>query len=432
MNVLLTALCLHAVTAVSPLSFRLSTLLQERFGYSRYTDSALNGLPDFIYYDNLLRPAGQLDFKLRQVTLQAIYQPQFLFRMQFPQPPNTGPTHPIIYHRFTLRGTAGSIDNFYASGTAFLSLGSIDLANADNETDATSEFGSTIVPPSASAIATFYTLRGNGRVEKTLGHDWRFIITELLSDIHSQSNSLISSLNPGFDTGRPNAPVSLKTQLRSETLNTFERKYPDDSRLLLNLGLTALNFPAQSAYIGVSPSVGVNRPLGPLTTMTLRGGAMKYWGNPYPGRYLTPRYIPIADLMLNKRFTDFGLPRLTGQVHFTMAPFYDLLFGLLWPRTQLMLLGMYEFTRDLRLSANVRAYTYEYFDGNHWVPLQKGRYKYVTQAELRLRYVQSKALTFESGVRMTDRFLVPSNTQPQSHRQGFFVFAGVTAALVVD
>ena len=431
MNLLVPLLCLQAVTAVSPLSLRLTLLVQERLGHSHYTDQVLAGLPDYTYYDNLVRPALQVDLKARRATLQGIYQPQFLFRIPFPSTPNSGFAHPIIYHRLTLRGSLGSVDDFFLSGTAFFSMGTVDLANVGNVTG-DEEFGTTILPPSGTAVASLYTLRGNARVEKTIGHNWRAVVTELVSDIHSRANSLISEVNPGFDVGSPGVPVSVKTQLRSESLASLQREFPDASRLSFNFGLTALNFPAQSAYIGLSPSLGYSRRLGALTNLTLRGGAMKYWGNPFPGRYLTPHYIPIAEVTLSRQFSDLGLPRLTGQAQFTMAPFYDLLFGLLWPRTQLILLGIYDFSRDLKLSNTVRAYTYEYFDGSRWIPLQKGRYKYVTQLESRLRYTQSKLLTFEAGVRLTDRYLVPSNTQRQAHRQEIFVFAGVTVALTTD
>jgi hypothetical protein len=434
MTVLPVLLALHTALIGVPLDLKLEADLQLRGGYSQTPfitgpDSAplLNvggtgaGAPEF---NTIVTPAVALTLKQANFLFSIGYQPRLFFDL-------LAATAPSVFHGVNLAMTLGRSADWLLTVGANASVGGLNFGQAGQ---ALNEFSGSLRPGTTSSALDFLSLAAYARVEHPLNADWKLSSIQTVSKIStppaSSSNFVAGSVAALTVGGVALPPLQNEVRLDS----AYEATYRLNSFHAFRLDFlgTVASFQATATYLSLSPGVGWDGQVGKYDKLGLKAGVLKYWANPHPGRYLRPQYLITGGIAYEHSFASIDLPRLVGSLEITEQPYYDIIYGDIEPRGTVSAGLTYEVSRELKLRAQVRSYTQEYFTGTHFLPVPKQHDKYVLVGSTEVNYQYAKYLAFRGGLFGLDRSIVPSSTVPYTHVKEFYAYVSVKGTYDVD
>ena len=436
MTLLFTALYLHSAMLASPAELQLKGEVQLRSGYSHSPFAAspdaapllnapVNQASSYTAYV-IASPGAELRLRGRGVRFQLTYSPRLFISLQ-----EVTSTAPTVFHAANFLLTLGQPHDWLVTIGGSVSAGGIDYGQGGQ---VLREFVGAVRAGTGTPPLSTFTLGAFVGAERSLGRAWKFSTLESVNKFGSPTTST-QAAQP-LPTTDPNvvaaAPISLQSMQRAETRNTLTYRIDSEQSVMVGADASFVEFPGINTYLGVTPSLGWQGGIGKLTDLTLKIGVMKYWINPAANHYAQVRYMSVFEASVQRSFADVGLPRLSGRLSVAEGPYYDIIFGQLFPRGTATASATYAFSQKLEGRVELRDYTEAYFDGSRFVPIQKGRDKNVAILTTQLKYKYSPWLSYTGGIFGINRWIEPSAAVPYTSLQEVYLFLGVTGTYDVE
>lgn len=331
-----------------------------------------------------------------------------------------------LLHRGTATYSVGDPHVLRMTSSFNASVGKLDAIQADTLVE-----NSGLTPGQTGQTLNYTSYILVLGVEHVFLRSWHISTLETLSYVDFPGGSQTANFdnNPGLSPAESNA-----SNIQLKALSRNQLTYDFSSRKSANfaLELSDVSYEGTATYFGISPTLGFKNEWSSLSTFSARAGAMHYWANPYPGIVLAPKWLAILELTLDHTFTDWGLPKLKGNVKLTVLPFYNLQFSNLEPRTTLTAQLNYKWSQHWGTILGLRAFTSEYWDFHALIPLQRGHPRNIGILSLSVQYNPTKWLAVTGGGYLSERTFVTGVQQTYSLLQEFYGLVGVTGTWQVN
>lgn len=304
-------------------------------------------------------------------------------------------------------------------GQANLSAGKLDTGNPDALVTESGflpgALGQTVSYLNASAILQF---------KKRFNRNLRLLSIETLGIVQYQISGGTGFFSQMPETGGTNT-VGQQSQLRLIAHQELEYILNSRHSAFVGFDYSDVSYQQTASFPGITPTIGYGlRAAGP-TQLKVRAGFIRYWTNPFPGIWEKPGMLPVADLAVSHTFTSWHLSKLRGNALIGIAPYYNLLFSSLEPRTTVMGQLTYSANRSLDVLATFRFLSSRYYNLKRWNQLQHGHPRDIVMGSVGLRYHYKKYLQIDLTGYATSQTYEASTTQGYTMLRQFYALLGV-------
>ena len=311
---------------------------------------------------------GKLKFGQHQEVFVR-YRPQFLntYRLTLPQTPLQPGAWAgwTTLQRLLLTYKTGQERQLEFYGQANVSAGKLDTGNPDLVQE------SGFLPGALGQLVTYLNANAILQAKRTFGRSFRLLSVQTLSYIQYQVNGASGYFSSMPEIGSSQAEGN-QSQFKLIAHQELEYIFDHKNSFFAGLDYSDVSYETTASFPAVTPTLGYgHRGAGP-SQLKARLGFIRYWTNPFPGVFERPGMFPVADLTVSRTFGDIGLPRLKINGLVGLAPYYNLLFLSLEPRTTVLLQLQYSVLRDLDVRGSFRFLSSRYFNLQHWNQLQHG------------------------------------------------------------
>jgi hypothetical protein len=304
-------------------------------------------------------------------------------------------------------------------GQANLSAGKLDTSNPDA---LVAESG--FLPGALGQTVSYLNASAILQLKKRLGRNVRLLSVETLGIVQYQISGGNGYFSQMPETGGANT-VGEQSQLRLIAHQELEYLLNARHSLFAGLDYSDVSYQQTASFPGISPMVGYGfRGAGP-TQLKIRAGFIRYWTNPFPGIWEKPGTLPVADLAVSHTFTSWRLPKLRGNALVGIAPYYNLLFSSLEPRTTVLGQLTYSVSRSFDVLSTFRFLSSRYFNGRRFVQLQHGHPRNIVMGSAGLRYHWKTYLQVDLTGYATAQTYEPSTTQGYTTLRQFYALLGL-------
>ena len=438
MLAMLGAALLQSLLLASTFDLKLQADAQVRGGYNQTPfitgiDSAplLNATGNgtgSAQFNTVLTPAATFGIKTPRFNLTLGYQPRIFVDMA-----SIATVAPTVFHRAALQLAWGRPQDWQVTGGADISVGGLDFGQAGQ---LAGEFSGSLRPGANSGALGYVSSSAFVKADDYIGTAWHLQSAQSVGRMSTppvvSANYTQTSSGDLFTLQNGSTAPPLQSQARVDSKWLVGYRVNSSHELSVDVLGNITSFQSTATFLSLTPSVGWLSDVSMYDKLSITLGVMKYWTNPFPGRYLNPVYNVVGQLDYQHRFTDFGLPNLTGSMSIGETPYYDIIYGQIQPRGTASLALGYDFSREWKARLQVRDYTQLYWDGRRVRPLGKGRDKNVIVGNVEVNYVLSQNLDFKVGIFGLNRWIVPSGTLPYSQLREYYGFVSVTGTYDVD
>lgn len=331
-----------------------------------------------------------------------------------------------LLHRGTVIYSVGDAHTLRLTSTFNASVGKLDAIQADTLVE-----GSGLSPGRTGQTLNYTSYVLVLGVERIVLRSWHIATTNTLSYVDFPGGSQTADFenNPGL-VPAPQSTSNIQFKALSRNQLTYDFTAKKSANFALEL--SDVSYEATSTYFGVAPTIGFKNNWTSLSSVIVRAGAMHYWANPYPGIVMAPKWLAVLELTLDHTFTDWGLPKLKGNLKLSVLPFYNLQFSDLEPRTTLTAQLNYKWSPKWSTILGIRAFTSEYWDFHSLIRLQRGHPRNIGIVSLTLQYNPNKWIAVTGGGYVSERTFVQGVQQPYNLLQEFYGLVGVTGTWQVN
>ncbi len=369
-------------------------------------------------YNLVVTPNGELRWRARAQEHALSYGPRLFLNLKRPD------TAPTVYHILSARSLWGRPTGVVVALTPTVTIGGLDLGGTGTGSTATpgALYSGSTRPGSINGIPSNYlSLNLSGRVELPVVRGLRLSSTELFSAARSPVRPSL----PQTPQELPTAGGSLLNMTRLDSLNELLYRAPAGGAWRGQLALGWANFPATRSYLSLLPGVAWERGLSRGGRLFGRLGALIYRSGKLPGHFEDTDAIAVVEAGISHSLASLGLPRLRGGAALALGPYYDLVFGLVEPRTTVTLDAAYDWTRLLSTSVQARYYTERY--PGHLVPPRHDRDVVIVTATARGKF--TPWMSGQLGGYTITRRRNPSRTDTTDGSNDYFFFVGLDGTL---
>lgn len=436
---------LHAATVLlwthagAHLDWQLAAREQVRLGLintpalaSRVGGSPSLTQPSVLNVSESVMPSGQVHatFGNRQDLLLR-YQPRIYDNLRYNLPARGVPGSGswlgwAAMHRVLLTYRAGEERTVAFDGQFNLQVGKQDTGDPEflDQNDVGNVSDSGLLPGRLGQLFDSLRLMGVFGLKYRPTRDIRLSTQETLGLMQyrtSQAQGAFAAM-PSLQGGlRP----GIETQLRLYVRNEFEYLLSARHSLFADLDLTNVSYHQTASFPAFSPSVGYGTSWAGPGALKVQVGFIKYWVNPLPGIFEKPHVLPTANLTFAQSFARVGLPKLTGNVLMGIAPYYNILFSDLEPRSTITTQLSYGFSRELSLMGTFRLLSSRIHNLRRWNTLQRGHQRNYMLASVALRYNWRSILDFNVSVFGSSQSYQYSATVPYTQMRSLYVITSL-------
>lgn len=370
----------------------------------------------------IVAPSGQvhLTFTRAKQDLLLRYQPRVLNTFQYmPTGGISQWTGWSAMHRALLQYGAGDEHNLELKASINFATGKLDTNESGTEVEQ-----SGILPGRLGSLVDYTNVNGTFALTHRLNRWLRLSSTQRLGFIQypaNPSSAYFADMPALVSSNRG----SNETQLRIGTRETAEYIVGQRDSVFLDLEFLDVSYQETASYPAFMPAVAYSHEFNSVSKLRLHGGVMKYWTNPVPGIIKKPRYLTVADVTFDHSFISLGLPHLSAHLTAGLAPFFNLQYSSIEPRTTVLMQLTYATTPHLAFTGSARLLSSVFAGFSGLQSLPGGHPKNIYLLNLGVHYSYRDILTVDANAYASDQTYQASATQPFSELRQVYMMLGV-------
>lgn len=388
--------------------------------------------PNVVNFSASLMPSAQLHGTFAdEQDLLVRYQPRLYDSLRYTPAGGGAPSQAdwtgfAAMHRVLLTYRAGNERQLAFNTQLNFQVGRQDVGDPENldQTDLGNVSDAGLLPGRLGTLFNYTNLMGIFALKHRPSRYLRISTQETLGLMQYRTGQSL-----GYFAAMPNlrggTGAGLETQFRLYVRTELEYLLDSRSSLFADLDLTNVSYHQTASFPAFNPSVGYGTSYAGPGRLKVQAGFLKYWVNPLPGIYERPGYFPTLNLTLSQTFSQIGLPKLTANVLLGLAPYYNILFGNLEPRSTVTVQLNYALTRELSLMGTFRGLSSKYHNLRRWNTLQRGHQRNYILASVAMRYNWRNLLDFNFSVYGSTQSYQYSATVPYTQMRSVYVITSL-------
>ena len=370
----------------------------------------------------IVAPSGQLHltFNRAKQDLLLRYQPRVLDTLQY-IPGGGGHSWSgwSAMHRVLLQYAVGEERSLELKAAINFAAGKLDT----NEPGTAVE-QSGILPGRLGSLIDYTNVRGTFALTHRLNRWLRLSSTQTAGIIQYPANPGLGYFaNMPALTGATTA--GNETQLRIGSREEAEVIVDARNSIFVDMEFLDVSYQETASYPSFIPAAAWTHQFSTVSKLRLHGGVMKYWTNPVPGIIKKPRFLTVADVTFDHTFLTSGLPHLSTHMTAGLAPFFNLQYSSIEPRTTVLLQLTYATTPSVSFTGSARLLSSVFAGFGGLETLPGGHPKNIYLLNFGVHYTYRDILTVDANAYASDQSYQASATQPYTELRQVYMMLGV-------
>lgn len=348
------------------------------------------------------------------------YTPQFLntYTSNFPGAPANG--RPAAWagwtqlHRGLLTYRIGEEHTLELVSTFNISAGKLDVGNPDALV-----VDSGFLPGAIGSLVTYINANATFAFKHRFGRSLRLTSLETIGIIQYSVGGAGNFFANMPELRIPNTQGN-ESQLRLISHNELEWLLDARNSLSVHADFSNVSYRSTASFPGVSIGGAYNMLRAGPMQLRAHAGVLRYWTNPFPGIFEKPRLLPMADVTLSYTFGAWHLPHLKANVLAGLAPFYNLQFSTIEPRTTILAQLQYELSRSFSVNGSFRL-----LSSVNWDPLRHGHPRNIMLVNGGFRYNYKTYVQVDLSAYVSGQTFQPSSTVGYTQLRQAYVLLGL-------